>query len=131
MRLHNFVVDMREADPDKASWWGPNWKACEALGRGEELAEYDLVHAKPVADVIPAAATFIVHSTQDYIVHPTDHSDRYVRRVRAYYRKKGSAASGDASMVYLRGAFGDHGFGLLDLWSERCLAWMKNLGFVF
>jgi acetyl esterase/lipase len=129
--LYPCLAGSEWADPNRASWWGPNWKDCEKLGRGPQLAKYDLVHGKPVADVVPAAATFLVHSTQDYIVHPTEHSDLYVRRVKAYNRQKGSGAQDDLSMVYLRGAFGDHGFGLLDLWGARCLAWMKQLGFAF
>jgi hypothetical protein len=120
------------ADPYKAAWFHLNWKACEKLGRGEELARYDLVHTKPVADVVPAAATFLVHSTQDYIVHPTDHSDLYIRRIKAHYREKGEDMSRlNKSLIYLRGAFGDHGFGLIDVWSERCLAFLKDQGFAF
>eukprot|EP00931_Biecheleriopsis_adriatica_P029176 TRINITY_DN17366_c0_g1_i2.p1 TRINITY_DN17366_c0_g1~~TRINITY_DN17366_c0_g1_i2.p1 ORF type:complete len:370 (-),score=53.62 TRINITY_DN17366_c0_g1_i2:31-1140(-) len=118
-------------DEEKASWWGYNWETCESLGRGEELAKYDLVNFKPVADAVPSAPTFLVHSTQDFIVHPTAHSDLYVRRVNAYFNKAGMDAKTRPPLKYLRGAFGDHGFGLLSLWSDPCLAWLRERGFRF
>merc|ERR1711988_815655 len=63
------------ADACAAGWWSDNYAACERLGRVLELAKYDLVNATPVADIIPAAATFLVHSTQDCICHPSEHGD--------------------------------------------------------
>ena len=34
-----------------------------------------------------------------------------------------------AAVEYLRGDFGDHGFGLKRFWAEPCAAWLRGLGF--
>lgn len=108
------------ADPDKAAWWGWNFEACEATGRGAELAAYDLINARPVADASPSAATFLVHSVEDTVVKSAHHSDLYARR------RRGPTAP---PFVYVRGSFGDHGFGVTPIWSQRCLAWLRERGF--
>jgi len=34
-----------------------------------------------------------------------------------------------AAVEYLRGDFGDHGFGLKRFWAKPCAAWLRGLGF--
>jgi len=115
------------SDPDKAGWWGWNYEACDERRRGQELAAYNLVRARPVSDVLPMAPTFIMHSVDDHVVTPEAHSDRYARRVSR------AAATGIAvpPLFYLRGAFGDHGCGVTPCWSGLCLAWLRDQGFDF
>ena len=63
--------------------------------------------------------SFIVGSTGDEICPVETDTDPYV----AASRKSG------AEVEYLRGNFGDHGFGLKRFWSAPCMEWLKRRGF--
>jgi len=67
------------------------------------------------ADTPPA---FICHSTQDRTV-PIANSDDYVAAME----------KNNVPVVYLRGPYGGHGFGLKDSWAPQCLAWLRTMKF--
>jgi acetyl esterase/lipase len=58
---------------------------------------------------------FIVHSTSDRTV-PVANSDEYSAALMKF----------NIPVVYLRGPYGGHGFGLTDKWSGQCIAWLKT-----
>jgi len=67
------------------------------------------------ADTPPA---FICHSTQDHTV-PVANSDDYVAALE----------KNNVPVVYLRGPYGGHGFGLKDSWAPQCIAWLRTQKF--
>jgi acetyl esterase/lipase len=67
------------------------------------------------ADTPPA---FVVHSTADRTV-PVANSDEYVAALQ----------KANVPVVYLRGPYGGHGFGLTDAWSTQCIAWLRTQKF--
>jgi acetyl esterase/lipase len=62
-----------------------------------------------------APPAFIVHSTADHTV-PVANSDAYSAALMKL----------NIPVVYLRGPYGGHGFGLTDAWSGQCIAWLKT-----
>jgi acetyl esterase/lipase len=72
-----------------------------------------LSNEKQVTKDTPPA--FIVHSTSDHTV-PVANSDEYSAALMKY----------NIPVVYLRGPYGGHGFGLTDKWSGQCIAWLKT-----
>ncbi|MGA2051681.1 MAG: alpha/beta hydrolase [Opitutales bacterium] len=66
---------------------------------------------KQVTQDTPRA--FLVHSTSDHTV-PVANSDAYAAAL----------AKLNIPVVYLRGPYGGHGFGLTDAWSGQCIAWL-------
>jgi len=71
---------------------------------------------KQVTQDTPPA--FIVHSTADHTV-PVANSDAYSAALMKL----------NIPVVYLRGPYGGHGFGLTDAWSGQCIAWLKTKKF--
>jgi acetyl esterase/lipase len=67
------------------------------------------------ADTPPA---FVVHSVTDRTV-PIANSDEYVAALQKF----------NVPVVYLRGPYGGHGFGLTDAWSTQCIAWLRTQKF--
>jgi acetyl esterase/lipase len=67
------------------------------------------------ADTPPA---FVVHSVTDKTV-PIANSDEYVAALE----------KANVPVVYLRGPYGGHGFGLTDAWSTQCIAWLRTQKF--
>jgi acetyl esterase/lipase len=61
-----------------------------------------------------APPAFIVHSTTDHTV-PVANSDEYSAALMKF----------NIPVVYLRGPYGGHGFGLTDSWSGQCIAWLR------
>jgi acetyl esterase/lipase len=57
---------------------------------------------------------FIAHSTTDHTV-PVANSDAYAAALMKF----------NIPVVYLRGPYGGHGFGLTNAWSGQCIAWLK------
>ena len=80
-----------------------------------KLMEF-LSSEKQVTKDTPAA--FIVHSTQDKAV-PVNNSDMYVQALKDH----------DVAVKYVRGEYGDHGFGLQDFWTVPCIEWLHDRGF--
>jgi acetyl esterase/lipase len=66
-----------------------------------------------------APPTFILGSTADAVCPPKEHSDRYVAALK---KRK-------VPYTYLRGNFGEHGFGLDRCWTARCIPWLREQGF--
>jgi acetyl esterase/lipase len=71
---------------------------------------------KQVTATTPPA--FIVHSTADKTV-PIANSDAYVAALE----------KNNVPVVYLRGPYGGHGFGLTDAWNAQCIAWLRTKKF--
>jgi acetyl esterase/lipase len=67
------------------------------------------------ADTPPA---FLVHSTADRTV-PVANSDAYAAALMKL----------NLPVVYLRGNYGGHGFGLTPAWSGQCIAWLRTQKF--
>jgi len=61
---------------------------------------------------------FIVHSVTDRTV-PIANSDAYVAALE----------KANVPVVYLRGPYGGHGFGLTDAWNAQCIAWLRTRKF--
>lgn len=61
---------------------------------------------------------FIVHSVTDRTV-PIANSDAYVAALEKQ----------NVPVVYLRGPYGGHGFGLTDAWNAQCIAWLRTQKF--
>ncbi len=71
---------------------------------------------KQVKPATPPA--FIVHSVTDKTV-PIANSDVYVAALE----------KANVPVVYLRGPYGGHGFGLTDAWNAQCIAWLRTQKF--
>jgi acetyl esterase/lipase len=71
---------------------------------------------KQVTSDTPPA--FICHSTGDHTV-PVANSDDYVAALE----------KNNVPVVYLRGPYGGHGFGLTDAWNAQCIAWLRTQKF--
>lgn len=71
---------------------------------------------KHISSLTPPA--FLVHSTDDVGV-PVVHSDRYAAAL----------ATAGIPYEYVRGQLGDHGFGLQENWTTRCIDWLHTQGF--
>jgi len=67
------------------------------------------------ADTPPA---FIAHSFTDPVV-PIANSDAYVAALE----------KANVPVVYLRGPYGGHGFGLTAAWDAQCIAWLRTRKF--
>jgi len=67
------------------------------------------------ADSPPA---FIAHAIADHTV-PVANSDVYVEALE----------KNNVPVVYLRGPYGGHGFGLTDAWAPQCIAWLRTQKF--
>lgn len=65
-----------------------------------------------------APPSFLVYSTYDATCPPEAHGDRY------------AAALKEAGVPhnYLRGEYGEHGFGLDGGWTDPCVTWLQSLG---
>lgn len=62
--------------------------------------------------------SFVVSSTADTVCPPADETDAYVE-----------AARGAGTPVeYLRGDYGEHGFGLRRCWAVPCQRWLVEQG---
>ncbi|HTB64066.1 MAG TPA: alpha/beta hydrolase [Opitutales bacterium] len=61
---------------------------------------------------------FICHSSADPVV-PIGNSDAYVAALE----------KNNVPVVYLRGPYGGHGFGLKDFWNAQCIAWLRTQKF--
>jgi len=61
---------------------------------------------------------FIAQSFNDPVV-PIANSDAYAAALMKF----------NIPVVYLRGPYGGHGFGLTDAWSGQCIAWLKTKKF--
>ncbi|HYG78697.1 MAG TPA: alpha/beta hydrolase [Planctomycetota bacterium] len=87
------------------------------LGKNPSQELIDLLsNEKHVNDKTPPA--FVVHSTKDTVV-PVSNSDNYVEALK----KAG------VPHEYIRGEFGNHGFGLNAVWDAKCIAWLRGLKF--
>lgn len=71
------------------------------------------------ADFTRPPPTFLVASTADDCCPVDRDADPYADAARR----------AGAPVEYLRGDFGDHGFGLKRFWAEPCVAWLRDLGF--
>lgn len=71
---------------------------------------------KQVTRATPPA--FVVHSVTDATV-PIANSDAYVAALE----------KNNVPVVYLRGPYGGHGFGLTDAWNAQCIAWLRTQKF--
>lgn len=80
-----------------------------------ELVEL-LSNEKQVTKGTPPA--FLVHSTTDHVV-PVSNSDNYA----AALKKNGVAYE------YIRGEYGEHGFGLRDFWTKGAEKWLGEMKF--
>lgn len=121
-------------DPSTAGWWWGHSKEMEDRGRGEELGHFDLVNTRSVSDSLPISPTLLIHSTGDGVTPISAHSDRYVKRFRDANRRAqqaGGCLAGGVTLTYVKGAFGDHGCGIIPSWSGKCLQWLKQQGFHF
>lgn len=81
----------------------------------DELVEL-LSNEKQVTKDTPPA--FLVHSTQDTVV-PVGNSDNYAAALK----------SAGVPYEYIRGEYGQHGFGLRDFWTKPCAEWLKKNNF--
>jgi len=75
-----------------------------------------LSNEKQVTAETPPA--FIAHSFTDPVV-PIANSDAYVAALE----------KANVPVVYLRGPYGGHGFGLTDKWGPQCIAWLRTQKF--
>jgi len=80
-----------------------------------KLMEYLSSEKQVTKDTPPA---FVVHSTQDKAV-PVNNSDMYVQALKDH----------NVAVKYIRGEYGDHGFGLKDFWTASCIEWLHTQGF--
>jgi acetyl esterase/lipase len=78
----------------------------------DELKNF-LSGEKQVTHDTPPA--FICHSSADPTV-PIANSDDYVAALE----------KNNVPVVYLRGPYGGHGFGLKDFWNAQCIAWLRT-----
>lgn len=100
-------------EPDQAGFF--NYEACY------EKAPDLLAERKALLGGrgFKAPPTFLVGSTEDNVCVPKEHSDIYA----AALKKRRIAHR------YLRGNFGEHGFGLSGVWTEKCGKWLRKFGF--
>ena len=68
---------------------------------------------------VGAPPTLLVSSTTDTMTPPKEHSDRYAAALRA----------AGVPLLYLRRDYGEHGFQLGGGWTDRCVRWLRALGF--
>ena len=61
---------------------------------------------------------FLVHTTNDTVV-PVENSDRYAAAL----------AARDIPYEYIRGGFGEHGFGMNTHWTPQCMNWLELYGY--
>eukprot|EP00933_Yihiella_yeosuensis_P030577 TRINITY_DN24206_c0_g1_i1.p1 TRINITY_DN24206_c0_g1~~TRINITY_DN24206_c0_g1_i1.p1 ORF type:complete len:377 (-),score=61.86 TRINITY_DN24206_c0_g1_i1:52-1182(-) len=99
-------------DPEKSGFWD---EACQSKAASLLEGQKALLGGAGFA----APPTFIVGSTGDAVCPPKAHSDPYVAELK---KRK-------VLHTYLRGNFGEHGFGLVRSWTDRCLPWLQERGF--
>jgi len=86
----------------------------QLLGPNPDDATAQLMsNEKQVTRDTPPA--FICHSNTDPVV-PIANSDAYVAALE----------KNNVPVVYLRGPYGGHGFGLKDFWNAQCIAWLRT-----
>lgn len=66
-----------------------------------------------------APPTFLVSSTGDEVCPAKQHGDPYAKALR---KRR-------IPHLYMRGNFGQHGFGLEGKWTAPCIAWLRKRGF--
>ena len=84
----------------------------QSLAKGKERLAGGAAFVRP-------PPTFIVASTVDDVCPVGDEADPYVA----------AAKEAGAHVQYLRGNYGDHGFGLKRFWADPCIAWLQSHGF--
>ena len=70
------------------------------------------------AAFVPPPPLFVCASTTDEICPPESETDPYVAAAKA----------AGTPVTYLKGDFGDHGWGLKRFWAEDCMKWLRELG---
>mmetsp|Transcript_73398 Transcript_73398/g.118416 ORF Transcript_73398/g.118416 Transcript_73398/m.118416 type:complete len:384 (+) Transcript_73398:25-1176(+) len=100
-------------DPERDGFWDK--ENCQPKAPSLLAGRAALLGGKGFA----APPTFMVASTADSVCPPKAHSDRYIQVLK---RRK-------IDNVYLRGDFGDHGFGLDKTWTSDCIPWLNSQGF--
>ena len=83
-----------------------------SLARGKERLAAGAAFVRP-------PALFMCASADDDVCPPETETDPFVAAARD---------AGTASIKYVKGRFGDHGFGLKRFWATPCAAWMRTLG---
>ncbi len=78
----------------------------------DDLKNFLSAEKQVTRDTPPA---FICHSSADPVV-PIANSDDYVAALE----------KNNVPVVYLRGPYGGHGFGLKDFWNAQCIAWLRT-----
>ncbi len=101
------------ADDDMCGFWRVDTAsaAARSLQEGREKLRAGDAFACP-------PPTFIVGSIDDDLCPVAAECDPYVAAARA----------AGASMRYMRGAYGPHGFGLQPFWTKPCERWLRDLG---
>ena len=72
----------------------------------------------PGAAFVPPPPVFVVASTADTVCPPAEETDAYVRAAR----------DAGTRVEYLRGDYGEHGFGLRRSWAVPCQRWLAEQG---
>ena len=67
---------------------------------------------------VPPPPLFVVASTADWVCPPESETDPYVDAAR----------QAGVAVEYLKGDWGDHGFGLKRFWTTPCAKWLQALG---
>ena len=74
---------------------------------------------RPGPNFVLPPPTFVCASVVDDVCPVESDADPYVEAARR----------AGATVQYLRGDFGDHGFGLKRFWATPCARWLEGLGF--
>ena len=72
----------------------------------------------PGAAFVPPPPAFVVASTADTVCPPAEETDAYVQAAR----------DAGTRVEYLRGDYGEHGFGLRRSWALPCQMWLAEQG---
>jgi len=72
----------------------------------------------PGAAFVPPPPAFVVASTADTVCPPAEETDAYVQAAR----------DAGTRVEYLRGDYGEHGFGLRRSWAVPCQMWLAEQG---
>ena len=108
---------------DGRDWDHPEYNGFFNLGRWKIPSKAKLLHRGQEAllggDEFAAPPTCLVGSTDDTCTPNEQHTDIYQRALDER----------DIPNVYLRDAFGEHGFELKGGWTPGCIKWLKSRNF--
>ena len=102
---------------DECGFWGAEVDTDEVRSLVQGKERY-CVSGGGGEDFVVPPPTFLVSSTDDWVCPPERDSDPYAKAIKA--------APGGV-VEHVRGAFGDHGFGLKRFWADKAATWLREV----